>query len=165
MTITAANKFSDFAPYADVLTDESDKKLKQAAERTYKPCFMLTLNEFWGCLHGNFELLGDMSEPSVLQVYWLKRFADFCEEFSNTCERLQTTEEKDGNLFTGCVQLQPEESMLLFVRSYFGLKTFAEAGECTIGEYVLARKDRYNEWRMRKNYEAKQMQNIKRNAR
>ena len=52
--------------------------------------------------------------------------------------------------------------MLVFVREYFGLPSFFEAGKRTIGEYLTARKDKYNEQRIRKNIEDKQRAQLKR---
>lgn len=164
MIITSKTKYVDFQPYEGVVTEEGKADLMRAAEDFFKPCYMLTLDEFWGLMQKDFHLLGDMTEPSVLQVYWLKRFQQFCEEFTKTCEKLSTKEPNEEALQVGCVKLQPQESMLVFVRSYFGLQSFEEAGRCTIGEYVLARKDQFNQWRLKKNYEAKQIQELKKRS-
>lgn len=161
MKVTERTKYAEFAQYADVLRDESTAALKRAAESKFKPCSAMTINEFWGVITGNYELLGDMTEPSVLQVYWLKRFADFCDEFAKTMERLAIKNPEMENLQANCVKMSPQESMLLFVREYFGLRSFYEAGEVTIGEYVLARKDRFNDYVTRKAMEAKQLRDIK----
>ena len=161
MTITNNTKYADFAQYESVLDDEGRKALEDAAEQYFKPCYLLTLEEFWGLLNKDFQLLGDISNPSVLQMYWLKRWTAFLEQFTKTCERLEMKEPNAEQIAEGCVKLQPQESMLVFVREYFGYRTFAEAAQCTIGDYVLARKDRYNAWRQRKNNEAIQLSKMK----
>lgn len=161
MKITSKTKYEDFMQYEAVLTAEQLQQIKQAAEEQYKSCYMLTIDEFFGILAGDYSLLGDMSKPSVLQVYWLKRFADFCDEFSKACERMTLKDPTKPSLTNGCVKVEPQEGMLIFLREYFDLPSFFAAGERTIGEYLTARKDRYNDAVMRKNYEAEQRRKMK----
>lgn len=161
MTITSKTAYADFEQYESVLTPESVQEIQHAAQEYFKPYYMLTLNEFLGLLQKDFQLLGDLKEPSVLQVYWLKGWKSFLEEFTKTCETLNEKDPNAETLQDGCVKLQPEENMLIFVREYFGLQSFTEAGEVTIGEYVLARKDRFNQNRMRRNFEAQQIKKLK----
>lgn len=162
MIITSSTKYEEFEPFEDKITDESKDEIKAAAVRQFKPYHTLTLNEFWGALSYDYSLLGDLSEPSVLQVYWLKGFYDFLKEFTTACEKLVAKDPENEGLQEGCAQLSAQESMLIFVREYFGLHSFEAAGDITIGEYILARKDHFNEWRVRKNNEAKQLQKMKR---
>lgn len=161
MIVNADTKYKDFVQYEKVLTKESEADLMKAAEQYFKPCYQLTLNEFWKVLNGNFDLLGDLTEPSVLQVYWIKRFTAFADEFKQSVEKLNTETPEMQGLDANCVKILPQESMLIFIREYFGLPSFMEAGQRTIGEYILARKDRYNEFVLRKAYEAKQKQKLK----
>lgn len=161
MIVTEHTKYSDFEQYESVLTENSVRELKACAERFYKPCHTLTIDEFWGCVNKDFELLGDLQNPTVLQIYWLKRFADFAQEFTKSCEMLNAGASDLENMQSGCVKLSPQESMLTFVREYFGLGSFEAAGMRTVGEYILARKDTYNKYKVRKNYEAAQLRKIK----
>lgn len=161
MTITSKTKYKDFEQYEAALTAEQLQEIKHAAEQQYKSCYMLTIDEFFGIIVGDYSILGDMNEPSVLQVFWLKRFADFCEEFAKSCERMSLKDPTKQSLTNGCIEVEPQESMLIFVREYFGLPSFFAAGERTIGEYLTARKDRYNDAVMRKNSEAEQRRKMK----
>ena len=58
-----------------------------------------------------------------------------------------------------------EENAARIIRRHLFLSTalpsFFAAGERTIGEYLTARKDRYNDAVMRKNYEAEQRRKMK----
>lgn len=162
MTITSQTKYADFADCEYALTDESKAEIMRAAEQQFKGCYDLTIDEFFGITDGNYELLGDLSDPSVLQVYWIKRFEQFCEEFAQACERMRiepTTEEKAAQV--GCLAMTPQESMLVFTREYFVLHSFFEAGQRTIGEYLTARKDRYNAQRTQRNYNEQQKKKLK----
>ena len=145
-------------PYEGVLTTKSEDELKRSAEQVFKPVHTLTINEFFGVVNGDYSVLGDMSDPTVLQVYWLKRFAEYVETFADICKRTRvepTAEQQQAA--KGCVQIEPAEGMLIFVRSYFGLHSFREAGEITMNEYVMARKDTYNNALIRRNMEKIQM--------
>ena len=160
MTITDATKYADFEPFEAALTQGCIQDIKAAAERKFKNCYELTIDEFFGIIAGDYSLLGNMAEPTVLQVYWLKRFADFADEFGKICERLQIKDHKREAMHNGCVKMTPQESVLIFVRSYFGLPSFFEAGKRTIGEYVTARKDKYNEQRTQRNFEEYQKKQL-----
>lgn len=163
MKITSNTLYADFAQYEDVLTEESKADLLRAADQYYKPCHMLTLDEFWGLTAGNYELIGLTSEEqaTVFQYYWVQRFKSFVEEFAKSCERLSMKDKDSDAISKGCVKIQPQENMLIFAREYFGLSSFVEAGKVTIGEYILARKDRYNTWLMKKNSEQLQIAALK----
>lgn len=160
MKVTSKTKYSDFAQYEPFLTDESKSDLKKAAERHIILCHTLTLDEFFGLLNGDFSLLGDLQEPTVLQVFWLTRFKEFCDEFTRSCEALTIKDPEAVGIDNGCITISPQESALLFTREYFGLGSFEDAGKRTIGEYILARKDAFNKWVMRKNNEKKQLAKI-----
>lgn len=161
MRVTSKTKYRKFLPYEGLLTTESETALKQQAERVYKPCHTLTINEFFGVINGDYSVLGDMSDPSVLQVYWLKRFAEYVEIFADACKRTKiepTPEQKQAA--QGCLEMSPAEGMLVFARSYFGLHSLREAGDITINEYIMARKDTYNNALVRRNLEKIQLRKL-----
>lgn len=161
MIITPETKYTFFQDFEHTISDESSAELKKAAEQYFKPCHALTVAEFFGVLNGHFELLGDISDPTVLQVYWQKRFREFVDEFSTACNRLKIHPDDEAELTSGCVNLTGVEHMLVFLRDYFGLPSFEAAGERTLSEYLTARKDKFNEWRIMKNREAIQARKLK----
>lgn len=154
MKITSNTKYADFAQYEFALTEDSTKALMEQAEQLYGHCNELTIDQFWGLMGGDYSILGDLSNPSVLQVYWSRRFKEYCEQFTQICERLKLEPREDEQKAQkGCIEMTPMEGMLIFVRSYFNLPSFAEAGKRTLGEYIVARKDKYNEARTQRNFE------------
>ncbi len=161
MRIDENTKYAPFALIENTISEDDKKRIMDAAEQKFGSCHMLSIDEFFGCIKGDFSHLGDLNDPTVFQAYWIKRFKDFCKEFSSVCERLAIHDPDMDGTDAGCVKIEPAESMLIFVREYFGLHSFADAGKVTIGEYVLARKDKYNSWKVRKNYERKQISKIK----
>ena len=161
MTITDKTLYEDFAPLEKVLTDGSVRELKASAERNYGNCYELTIDQFFGIANGDLSLLGDMQQPTVLQVYWQKRFAEFCTELTKACERLSIKEPNEAKISSGCVEMTALEGMLIFTREYFGLPSFFEAGKRTMGEYLTARKDKYNAARRQKNFEQIQREKLK----
>lgn len=162
MKVTETTKYREFLQFEGYVIPESVQALKQAAERKFKPCHLLTIAEFWGVSAGNYELLGDMTDPTVLQVYWMLRFKEFCEAFTKTLEKLQPPQTPEqAQAASGTVEIPPQQSMLIFVRDYFGLRSFAEAEQCTLNEYILAKKDKYNQAVMQHNYLNLQKQKIK----
>ena len=171
MEVTSKTLYSEFAPFEQFATQESLQELKRAAEQLYGNCYGLTVDEFWGIVNGDFSYIGITpetreSEPTVYQVYWIKRFNDFTQEIANACKRMtiKATPEQE-QAANGCVKIEPMEQMLIFVRSYFGLPSFKAAGLITMGEYITARKDDYNQKRTQRNWEDIQRRKLKRNKR
>lgn len=162
MIVTPETKYEDFKDYEDVMTDESRARLIKSAQQQFKEYGRLAIAEFWGLQAGDYSLLGDTTDPTVLQYFWLKGFAEFLDAFAKACTALKiepTTEQKQAE--NGTQQMTPEESMIIFVRGYFGLGSFSAAGEITINEYLLARKDAYNTAKIRRNFEQLQMTKLK----
>ena len=162
MIVTRETLYSEFKPFERCITDETLDQLEKGAQEVFGQYTTLTIDEFFGLMDGDYSILGDTSHPSVLQIYWAKGFQSFCANFAKICERLQVPEDPNRTklLEHGCVQLEANESVLVFVRDYFGLPSFFEAGKRTIGEYLLARKASFNAAMMRKNYEAEQRKKL-----
>lgn len=152
MQVTSSTKYEDFRPFEECLTPEGVQTLTEAAERQYGAMHNLTIDEFFGIMNGDLSILGDLSEPKVLQVYWQKRFSQFCDEFATACERMTIQDTEQEQMQNGCLPMSPVENVLTFTREYFGLPSFTAAGKRTIGEYLVARKDKYNQARVQRNY-------------
>lgn len=145
MRIDKNTLYIDFARVEKYLTPEAVEALKKSAERAYCSMYELTLAEFIACSNGNWsEVLGDVSKPTVLQVYWCKRFADFTKEFTDTLKSLQAPLTADEQTASAGLPTQTfAESMMIFARGYFGLHSFKSAEQITIGEIVIAKRDTY----------------------
>lgn len=146
MQITEKTLYNDLAPFERYLTADGIKEIKAAAARFYKRGYDLTVDEYFGLVAGDYSLLGDLREPTVLQVYWLKYFAeDFLPSFSRDCETYKSpTDEKQREAQNGTYDMTMQEGMVVFLQSFFGLSSFAAAGGLTLGEYITARKHKYN---------------------
>lgn len=146
MIVTETTKYKDFTAAEKYLTEEAVADLKKAAERAYVGMYELTFGQFLQISGGDFAaVLGDMSDPTVLQVYWAKRFADFQKEYGEALKNTQvpmTAEQKRAS--DGLPKTTFAECMLTFGRSYFGLHNFREAEKLTLGDLIIARRDAYN---------------------
>lgn len=146
MQVTDDTIYREFEAVERFVTDSSAKLLTDKAEEKFGQMYDLEFRQFWACSTGNFsEVLGDMSEPTVLQVYWAKRFGKFVEEFTDTLKRLtiaQTQEERQAS--SGLLQVNWDEAILVFVREYFNLHSFREAERITMGEILIAKRAAYN---------------------
>lgn len=162
MRITDKTKFSTFAPVEKYLTANGVEELKQAAERQFGAMYDLTFAQFHACANGDFnDVLGEMKDPTVLQVYWMKRFSDFIGEFANGLKRLtikQTEDEKKAS--SGMLKVAWDEGLLVFIQSFFGLKSFKEAEQITVGEILIAKRASYNQDIFMRNMNKIQMNKI-----
>lgn len=146
MQITEATKYAEFEHVEKYVTKKTEQGLFDSAEEKFGKMYDLEFGTFWQCSNDNFEeVLGDMSEPTVLQVYWKKRFEKFVEEFAATLKAMtltQTAEEIQAA--EGLLKISWDEAILVFVRDYFGLHSFKDAERITIGEILIAKRATYN---------------------
>ena len=146
MQITEATKYAEFEPVEKYVTKKMVQGLFESAEEKFGKMYDLEFGTFWQCSNDNFEdVLGNMSEPTVLQVYWKKRFEKFVEEFAATLKAMtltQTAEEIQAA--EGLLKISWDEAILVFVRDYFGLHSFKDAERITMGEILIAKRVTYN---------------------
>jgi len=163
MKITEATLYGDFEPIEKHISTAAVEEIKIAAERYYGRCYELTIDEFFALLDCDFSRLGDLREPTVLQIYWIKRFQeDFLPAMQRAGERYTippTGRETEAR--NGTYDLSMQEGMLVFLRDFFGLHTFADAGKITLAEYILARKYKYNCDLMQRNYDRISLRELK----
>lgn len=155
-----------YSKYADVLryiTEESRNALLERAEQM-QPMYEMTLADFFACCNGDFsKVVADMDNPTTGEVLWIECFKQFLEDFSKIAQRFvipQTAEQKQAS--ANCLPVEWQEGMLVFVRKYFGLKSFADAENITIADWILAKKDEYNAAIFERNMQNIQKQKIRR---
>ena len=115
------------------------------AEQVFGSMYDLTFAQFWACSNGDFSILGDISNPTVFQVYWQKRFEQFVKEFAEALKRLTITQTPDeAQASQGLVNVPWDAGLLTFLQQWFGLHNYKEAEQITIGEILIARRAAYN---------------------
>ena len=162
MLITAQTKYTEVADAEKYFTPQSVEELKRAAEDAYTSMYDLTFATFHACANGDFsDVLGDMTDPTVLQVYWCKRFADFVKDFADALQKIQVPQTPDEKMAAkGLLKTDWAESMLVFLQDFFGLRSFKEAEKITMGELLIAKRARFNEETYRRNLARIQTQKI-----
>lgn len=163
MRVTDKTKYATLKPVEKYLTDKAVQELKRAAENKYGTMYELTFAQFHACADGDFsEILGDTQEPTVLQVYWSRRFVEFVEEFAKQLKKLtlkQTADELQAS--QGLLKVSWDEGLLVFIQSYFGTRSFKEAEQITIGEIIIAKRAIYNQELFKRKISAIQMAKLR----
>ena len=135
------------------VSKKGQEKLKLAAEQELGSTYDLPFDTFWQCCGGDFSHLGDATNPTVLQVYWVKRFKEFVEEYTAALKALvvrPTADEEKATAEAGLLEVTFGESMLVFLRDYFGLPSFEEAGRRTMAELLIAKRATFNQERYKR---------------
>lgn len=164
MRVTDKTKYRFFERYEKYLTPESVEALKAEAEKRIAKMYDLTFAQFYDCANGDFSgVLGSVSDPTVLQVYWCKKFADFVQEFTEALKKL-TIQPTGDEIKAAQGQLKTDwgEAMLVFLQQFFGLKSFKEAEQITVGEILIARRAQYNRDLYQRKMNNIQLQKMKR---
>lgn len=163
MRIDNTTKYREFEPIEKYVPDSQKKSITNAAESLYGCMYDLEFGEFWNVANGDLSRLGSLEDPTVFQVYWLKRFEEFTKEFAETLNKLsvkQTTDEKRAA--EGCLKVSWGESILVFLQKFFGLNSFKEAEKITLGELLIAKRAQYNDDLFARRISQIQMQKINR---
>ena len=166
MRITDSTLYVTLKPHEKYLTDKGKKAITDAAEARYGAMYDLTFAQFYAVASGDYkEVIGEANNPTVLQVYWLNRFEEFVTEFANELKRYtppQTAAEAKAS--NGLLKTDFGENMLVFLQSYFGLKSFKEAEQITTGEILIAKRAEYNRVIFQRNLQKAQMESFKSKA-
>lgn len=159
-------KISDKTLYSDIkgveryFTLRDKETLSEASQLRYKRYYDLTIEEFFEVLDKNYRILEltDESEITLYQWVWLNGFAQFVDELTKTLKRLEVAPTaKELQYMRGTLPMSFSESLVVFAQSFFGLKSYKEAEQITIGDIVIAKKADYNKSIFQRN----QIKNLK----
>ena len=162
MEINLFGPYKEYEAYIKLLTSDSYKKLSEEADNI-RPKWDLKIGEFFRCCAGDFSLVIEKEQPKVWQVLWVEDFVSFVEQFTDVLKRLTlepTKEQKQAS--NGCLPMEWQESILIFVRSYFGLQPFEAAESIRVSDFILAKKHDYNTTLSERNMNAISLQKLKR---
>lgn len=163
MRIDKTTKYREFEPIEKYVPDSQKKAITNAAESLYGCMYDLEFGEFWNVANGDLSRLGGLDDPTVFQMYWLKRFDEFTKEFAETLNKLSTKQNADEKRAAeGCLKISWGESVLVFLQKFFGLKSFKEAEKITIGELLIAKRAQYNDDLFARRISQIQMQKLNR---
>lgn len=161
MQITEKTKYRDVKPFEPCFSEDTISAIKEQAERMYGGMYDLPFEVFWACSNGDFSILGDLSDPTVFQVYWLKQFEQFTKDFAAALKKYTlkpTSDEEKAS--ANLIQTTWGESILVFVQQYFELKSFKEAEKITTGEILIAKRAQYNRDKFQREMAKIQMQKL-----
>lgn len=146
MRVSKRTKYKNFIKIEPYLSAQSIEDLKKASEKACGNMYDLTFGQFYNCVNGDFSHVLNEKEPTVFQIYWVKRFADFAPEFAKKLQALTlppTEDEKRAS--SNLLKVDWSEAVLVFLRGFFGLSSFREAEQITIGELLIAKRAQYNQ--------------------
>lgn len=166
--IKISNKTLYSEAIEELLPNAEVEKLKNEAVKYfigYRP-YEMPLRIFLDILEGNFrneKLEKECAEGLTLfaKIYAEKigEFAkEFCEKYEALTNKPTAEERKAGE---ACLETSFRENIIVFTRSYFGLPSFVKAYEITLGEILIAKKDKYNEVAFRQAYNRIELEKIK----
>lgn len=146
MRITERTLYSAVCPIEKYFSQDTVAEIEQTAEKKYGAMYDLPFSDFFACANGDFSRLGKMANPTVLQVYWIKRFKRFVGEFEKAVKAAtlkNTADEKRAS--DGLLDVSWGEGILIFLQKWFGLKSYKEAEQITMGEILIAKRAQYNQ--------------------
>ncbi len=135
----------------ECLTAESVEEITEASAKYFcgqNGFFSLTISDLHSLLNGSVEVgRFSLAEHShlVFAKFFLLGLAKFAKDFVTLLSELTpkpTAEELRAN--RNLLPIGITENLLVFTRSFFGLKSFSEAEQITLADLILAKKETYN---------------------
>lgn len=128
---------------------ESMDRLQEDAESHLGSPWSLALRDFFALSSGDLSFIGldakNAINATVRQYVWMKAFKEVVEHVANLLQQLRVPQSADAQKASQqCLKMDVQEAALVFVRKYFGLKSFTEAENVTLADYIIAKKDEYN---------------------
>lgn len=159
MKINQSTLYEEIESLVGLFTDDDKKRLKDAAIKFFYPdsFWSIKIRTFIAGISGQLMELFEGREESdpftAFEYFLLEAFTDFVSEFSRVIENYSirpTAEESQAS--EGLPETTLQESMLVFCRSYFSLKSFDEASDLLLSDYLIAKKDDYTRKMYERNY-------------
>ena len=143
---TTAREFAEIEKY---VSDEQRKAIKEVAVRSLfgeAGFYGMTIGSMLDAMHGNYEGIRQDDGNTVFDIMRIEAFKEWLDEFLSVAETLtpKPTARQVKNSM-GTIRLSFDEAVYIFCRSYFGLPNFDAVNELTVGDYLLAKKDDYNQ--------------------
>ena len=143
---------SNFVPYIillDNMDEESRQRLEEDAERVYGSPWGMRLGDFFNTIDEDWSYIGLTKDQfltaTVRQYVWLKSFYECEMRVAELLHSWQIPQSPDAQKASSkCLKMEPKESVIVFVRKYFGLKNFDETMDIPLSDFILAKKDEYN---------------------
>lgn len=128
--------------------EEVTKLVGQLKAEPFMDLWQLTIADLSCMFHGELpkRVADKMSKsmPTSIYVGRLRYFREFCETFTSSMEEFSIPPTAEGRQASvGLPTFNENEGLLVFARSYFGLKSFTDAEYVTLADVFLAKKDQY----------------------
>lgn len=146
----------------NLLSEKNQRELADAAVKIYGSHWSMTIDDLAALLSGDFSRLGDMSDPTILQVFWVKGFKKFMDDFTKALESLtipMTADERRAS--EGLPPVSFIEGLLIFAKNYFRHHSFEQAGKTILSGILIAKKDTYRSQMQNRRWQAIQQEKIK----
>ena len=139
---------TEFAPFLGCVTaDDLDRLRRRAVEDKYGEAGFaaMTVGDLTTVLGGDPRPLYQSGGRTVFDWFRVEAFQSWIDEFAATLKRLTLPSTPESvRLSSGVLPSEFSESVYVFCRSYFNLRSFEDADSLKVSEYLLARKDDYN---------------------
>lgn len=149
MTINPNDKFLPYMLILQTADEASKRRLEEDANSHYGNPWLLSIKDFFALTNNDLSHIGltqdTVVNATVRQFVWIQEFREMCEQVVAILKRLQVPESADSRRAAEqCIDTTSLEAAIVFARRYFGLRSFTEAEEVTMSDFIIAKKDEYN---------------------
>ena len=149
MSIDPTSQASDYLILLDNIDEASMQRLQEDAESIYGSPWGLPLRVFFAILEDDYSHIGiekrDFINATVRQYVWMKSFRECEKQLSEMLQAWQVPQTTEAQRASAkCLKMQPKEGVIVFTRKYFNLPNFDATMDIPLSDFVLAKKDEFN---------------------
>ena len=149
MKLNPQDRYIQYVVLLDNMDEDSLKRLVADAEEHYGSPWELTIKDFFAAVDGDYSCIDlpktELLNATIRQYAWVRSFKECSEQVSAILKKLQVPmTDKAKRASEHCMKMNFKESTLIFCRKYFGLRSFAEAENTTLADFIVAKKDTFN---------------------
>lgn len=149
MKIDPESNFVQYAILLENMDAASRERLEADAESVFGSPWEMKLGDFFAVMEDDWSFFGANKErwyeASVRQFIWLKMFRDCEMRVGELLKSWQVPTSKEAKQASShCLKMTPKEGVIVFTRRYFGLPNFNAAMEIPLSDFIVAKKDEFN---------------------
>lgn len=133
----------------DALDEDVQVRLTDASQKYLNRYFWeMSIRDFLDAQSGKRAWFDVSRIPTLAEYILLSRFSSFCDTFTQAVENYTISDrelrKEEIKASRWCKKMSIAESMQVFMQRYFGMRSFDDALDFTLGDYILAKKADYN---------------------
>ena len=129
------------------MDDDSRKRIYEDAEKEYGSPWSLKLRDFFALMENDLSYLGidKLYNTTVRQYAWIMDYRECAERVGELLKAFVVPQSPEAQRASQkCIKMSSKEAVMVFVRKYFNLPSFDAAMDIPLSDFIVAKKNEFN---------------------